>query len=212
MTVNHREKMKKLLTVFAVLFISGCTLPHFPDSNDVVRAETVFNREVFSRGGRAVVVIEEQNDIASDIKLHGKLVLSALDGRIYTLEPQKISVFMLEPGTYKIETFKLAGTSGYLSARINYGKRYRGGFSIADGEVVYLGKIDTRMLLSKATTLEKDNAQSRKEIITATSVKDDLSSLPPSFLAAVQQQTGKGLTTRLMRWNDTFQTGEKDHE
>lgn len=204
--------MKKLLTVFAVLFISGCTLPHFPDSSDVVRAETVFNREIFNRGGRAVVVIEEQNNIASDIKLHGKLVLSALDGRIYTLEPQKISVFMLEPGTYKIETFKLLGSSGYLSAHINYGKRYRGGFSIADGEVVYLGKIDTRMLFSKTTAHEKNNGQNRKEIVTVTSVEDALSSLPPSFLAAVQQQTGKGLTTRLMRWNDTFLTGEKNNE
>lgn len=201
--------MKIPLLLSVLLFASGCALPHFPDNGDIVRAETVFNREVFNRGGRAVVVIEEQNNVASDIRLHGKLVLSALDGRIYPLEPQKISVFMLEPGTYRVENFKLSGSSGYLSAHINYGTRYRGSFSVADGDVVYLGKINTRMLFSKASA---HNDNRRKEVVTVTSVEDALTSLPASFLAAIQQQTGKGLTPRLMHWQDTFLTGEKNDE
>lgn len=199
--------MKTLPALIAVLFLFGCTLPHFPDNNDVVRAETIFNREVFNRGGRAVVVLEEQNNIASDIKLHGKLVLSDLNGRIYMLEPQNISVFMLDPGTYTIQNFKLFGTSGYFSAHINYGSRYKGSFSIADGEVVYLGKINTRMLFALATADDKDNR--RKEVITTTAVENNLTSLPTAFLATIQQQTGKGLTPRLMNWHDTFLTGEK---
>lgn len=200
--------MKKFLAVFAVTFIFGCTLPHFPDNSDINKAETIFNRETFSRGGRAVIVIEEQNNIASDIKLHGKLILSDLNGRTYTLEPQKISVFMLDPGTYTIKTFKLFGTSGYFSAYINYGSRYRGKFSIADGEVIYLGTINTRMLFSKTSAY--DNNRKSKEVVTMTTVEDNFSSLPNSFLAAIQQQTGKGLTPRLMNWRDSFLTGERD--
>lgn len=200
--------MNKLLAFFAVLSLSGCTLPHFPDDNDVVRAETIFNSEVFKRGGRAAVVIEEQNNIASDIKLHCKLVLSDLNGRIYTLEPQKISVFMLDPGTYTIKSFKLVGSSGYFSAHINYGSRYQGHFSIADGEVVYLGKINTRMLFSK--TVAHNTDKRRKEVITTTSVENTLAALPDSFFSAIQQQTGKGITLRLMHWKDTFLTGEKN--
>lgn len=202
--------MQRLLTFLIALFVSGCTLPHFPDDGDIVRAETVFNQEVFNRGGKALIVLQEKNNIPSSIKLHGELTFIALNNRNYTLAPQNISVFMVDPGTYVIKSFRLTGISGYMSALVDYGNRYRGSFSVGDGDVVYLGKLNTRTLFSKATINELH--QNRKEVVTVTTVENDLAELSPSFLGMIQQQTGRGLTYRPLVWHDTFSGGEKNEE
>lgn len=193
--------------LFIALFISGCALPHFPNESDLTKAETVFNSEVFSRGGKAAVVIEEHNDITSSIPLHGELIVTDLSGRDYTLDMKNISVFMLDPGTYTVKSFRLFGKDGYFSAHINYAQRYRGGFNIADGEVIYLGKINTSTIFTQKNS---SNSNIRQEIVTSTAISDSLSDLPSSFLGLIQQQTGRGLTTRLIRWRDTSVTGENN--
>ena len=42
-----------------------------------------------------------------------------------------------------LEEFELYGRSGYLSAHINYEKRYKAYFAVAPEDVVYIGKIKT---------------------------------------------------------------------
>lgn len=201
--------MFKVVFFLILFFISGCAF-HIPNADDVIKAETTFNRDIFKRGGKALVIIEEENNVPSSIKLHGKFTFINQEGRHFIFEVKDMGIFMLDPGTYVLEEFELYGRSGYLSAHINYGKRYKAYFAVAPEDVVYIGKIKTNTLFSKTNI--PDMQQQKKKVITITSLSEDFSSLPTAFLGAIQQQTDKGIEPRAMRWIDTLLTGENKNE
>ncbi len=201
--------MFKIVFFLIFFLINGCAF-HIPNANDVIRAETTFNRDIFMRGGKSLIVIEEDNNVPSSIKLHGRFTFINQEGRRFVFDVQNIGIFMLDPGTYILENFELYGRSGYLSAHINYGKRYKAYFAVAPEDVVYIGKISTNSIFSKNDITEKQ--QQKKKVVTITNINEDISSLPTAFLGAIQQQTNKGLEPRLMRWIDTLITGENKNE
>ena len=201
--------MFRFIFFLILLFIAGCTF-HIPNADDVIQAETTFNRDIFKRGSKALVIIEEENNVPSSIKLHGKFTFINQEGRHFVFNVKNIGIFMLDPGTYVLEEFELYGRSGYLSAHINYGKRYKAYFAVTPEDVIYIGKIKTNTLFSKTNIVEMN--QQKKEVVTITSLITDISSLPTAFLGAIQQQTDKGLTPRPMRWIDTLLTGENKNE
>ena len=167
----------------------------------------VFNQDVFRRGGKAVIILQEKNDIPADIDLHGQLTFRDFEGKKYFLDVFGTSVFMLNPGIYKLENFKLCGNSGYWSTQIDYDKRYKAYFKISAGEVVYLGKLETQILLDQ--TPKEQKSLRRKEIVTVTKIKDEISSLPPAFLRAIQKYTKVPTTLRIMSWRDSFEKEAK---
>lgn len=201
--------MFKIVFFLIFFLINGCAF-HIPNANDVIKAETTFNRDVFKRGGKSLVIIEEENNVPSSIKLHGRFTFINQEGRRFIFDVQNIGIFMLDPGTYILENFELYGRSGYLSAHINYEKRYKAYFAVAPEDVVYIGKIKTNTIFSKTDIA--DMQQQKKKVITITNISEDISSLPTAFLGAIQQQTDKGLEPRLMRWVDTLITGENKNE
>ncbi|MBQ8785655.1 MAG: hypothetical protein IJZ59_06420 [Alphaproteobacteria bacterium] len=201
--------MFKIVFFLIFFLINGCAF-HIPNANDVIKAETTFNRDVFKRGGKSLVIIEEENNVPSSIKLHGRFTFINQEGRRFIFDVQNIGIFMLDPGTYVLENFELYGRSGYLSAHINYEKRYKAYFAVAPEDVVYIGKIKTNTIFSKTDIA--DMQQQKKKVITITNISEDISSLPTAFLGAIQQQTDKGLEPRLMRWVDTLITGENKNE
>ncbi len=201
--------MFKIVFFLIFFLINGCAF-HIPNANDVIKAETTFNRDVFKRGGKSLVIIEEENNVPSSIKLHGRFTFINQEGRRFIFDVQNIGIFMLDPGTYILENFELYGRSGYLSAHINYEKRYKAYFAVAPEDVVYIGKIKTNTIFSKTDIA--DMQQQKKKVITITNISEDISSLPTAFLGAIQQQTDKGLEPRLMRWIDTLITGENKNE
>lgn len=201
--------MRKLYFLLLASMLSGCTLPHFPDSNDIAAVEFTFNPEVFSYGGKAVIVIQEKNNIPSSIKLHGKLTFTDYDGKEHTFNVDGTSVFMLNPGIYTLKNFTLYGRSGYWSTHVDYGNRYRGHFNIAAGDVIYLGCLNTHTISSGEEKQHPDTNKKTQEIVTVTSITNDINVLPTRFLSALQRQTGSGLTPRLLLWTDTFADKEQ---
>ena len=191
--------------------LTGCVAPHFPDRQDIAAVELTFNPEIFNRGGKTMIVIQEQNNIPSNIKLRGRLTFSDYDGNSYTLNIHDTSVFMLNPGIYTLKNFTLYGQSGYWSTRIDYADRYRGHFNVAAGDVVYLGKLVTKTMFSGEKKHDSEQNKTTQEIITVTTVSDQLGELPLPFLSAIQKQTGSGLSSRLLSWHDTF-AKEVEHE
>ena len=187
------------------LLTGGCVGKRFPNKVDAQKVDMVFNQDIFSRGGKAVVIIEEENDIPANIKLHGQMTFSDYEGEKYILDIFKTSVFMINPGMYKLENFKLCGNSGYWSTQVDYEKRYKAHFNVAAGDVVYLGKLSTQILLDQ--TPKKQNSSNRKEIVTVTKVKDEMNTLPQGFLSAVTKFTGSSPVSRIMSWHDDFEKG-----
>ena len=183
-----------------MLLPCGCSLPHFPNRADAEFVDIIFNEDVFRRGGKGLIIIDEENDIPSEIKLHGLATFSDYEGKKYNFDINGASVFMLNPGEYKLENFKLYGKSGYWSSQVDYGNRYQAYFNIAVGDVIYLGKIETKILHDKL--LQGESAPNRKEIVTNSEVKDDFMSLPPAFWSAIYKYAGKGITTKIMSWKD----------
>ena len=200
--MNILQNRGRIWGFLFLVALGGCALPNFPNASDAKLVDITFNEEVFSRGSKAVVVIDEYNDIPSSIKLHGLLTISDYEENEYNLNVDGVSVFMLNPGTYKLKNFKLQGTSGYWHSRIDYKDRYDAHFNIVGGEVVYLGKLNTKMLSPQFN--QNQIANGRIEVITVTKVEDDLISLPMSFLGAIHKYTGKGLTSRIMTWRDSY--------
>lgn len=201
----------RIFCLLLTFLVSGCAMPHFPDQNDVATVELTFNPEVFSRGGKAVIVIQEQNNIPSGIKLKGKLIFSDFDGNDITLNIDGTSVFMLDPGIYTLKNFTLYGQFAYWSTRIDYSDRYRAHFNIAAGDVVYLGKLDTKTMFSGTKIHDTEQNKTTQEVITVTTLSDQMNELPLPFLSAIQKQTGLSLSPRLLSWHDTF-AKEVEHE
>ncbi len=195
--------MRRFYFLLLAFMLFGCATPHFPDQNDVATVEHTFNPEIFSYGGKAVVIIQEQNNIPSSIKLHGQLTFADYDGKQYTFDIDDTSVFMLNPGIYTLKNFTLYGRSGYLSTHVDYADRYHGHFNIATGDVVYLGCLDTQTISSGEEKQHPDTNQKSQEIITVTKLKNQIDTLPPRFLSALQKQTSSPLTVRLLSWVDT---------
>ena len=195
--------MRRFYLLLLAFILFGCATPHFPDQADVATVELTFNPEVFSHGGKAVIIIQEQNNIPSSIKLHGRLTFADYDGKKYTFDVDNTSVFMLNPGIYTLKNFTLYGRSGYLSTHVDYANRYRGRFNVADGDVIYLGCLDTKTISSGEEKQHHDTNQKIQEIITVTKIENKIDTLPPRFLSALQRQTSFPLHVRLLSWIDT---------
>jgi len=193
----------RIVYLLLAFILTGCTMPHFPDQADVRVVELTFNPEVFAHGGKAVIILQEQNNIPSDIKLHGRLTFTDYDGKEYTFNLSDTSVIMLDPGIYTLKNFTLYGQSGYWTTHIDYANRYRARFNIAAGDIIYLGCLNTQTMFSGEEKHQPENNQKSREIITATKLENKVDSLPSHFLSALQKQTSSPLKIRLLSWTDT---------
>ena len=185
----------------ALLWAAGCShFPSVPSDAMLARAENTFNAEVFSKGGKAVAVIEAENDIPSRYDLHAVLTFrNERTGETFDISVRNgRETVMLSPGDYTLEGFRIVGRERGAYTSIDFGKRYDASFSLEAGEVVYLGKVKTHAVLGKVVSRFFDDYT--RELRSASTVTDELKDMSPNYARLIEFHTGKKPSAKLMKW------------
>ena len=130
--------MKKILTVFlAAALLSSCASAN----------RHRFNQKVYDKGGKAYIVLGAGNNAShADIPVDNYFIFQNEKGeRIsFIIKNEETLSFIVNPGTYKLIKYYLFGEVNYFggikhSITINFTNYIEGGFSVKEGDALYLG-------------------------------------------------------------------------
>jgi hypothetical protein len=190
--------MKKILTVFlAAALLSSCA------SGNRFR----FNQKIYDKGGKAYIVLGAGNNAShADIPVNNYFIFQNERGErvSFTIGNEQTLSFIVNPGTYKLIKYYLFGEVNYFggvkhSITINFTNYVEGGFSVKEGDALYLGYVYTGIEDNAKNTWKRffNFSINPKDISYETQPQDRLNdALKEQF----DKESGKSVQKILLDW------------
>lgn len=205
---------KRLFCTGIMFLLCGCNMPSIPAKQTLVTTETTFSKEVFDKGGRALVIMEAYNNVPSSVLMNNYFKFQHPYYGEFLVEinnKENLAALMLVPGTYNLTNYYLHGYRGggnnSYSSTLDYKNKYAADFKVKPGEVVYIGKVDNKTVLGEWKGGFFSPA--KREAATNITVTDDSKKLSPNLLSQIELQTGKKLEVKLLNWHLNNQEEKK---
>lgn len=201
--------MKRFLLLTSVLLAAGCRIPQVPTPDMLINVETAFTPAVFAQGRKAAVIIEATNDLPADEPMLNNLTFkNRKTGELFFVSTTGREVLMISPGEYDLVKFVISGSTGSTGltfSEADMTPRYRASFSVKAGDVAYLGRIKTHVVMGKK---EYNNfGSSTQRIRSHTFLLNGIASLPADFIAKIERDTGKEPAPNLIEWRKNLSSG-----
>ncbi|MFV0626351.1 MAG: hypothetical protein ACK5N8_03250 [Alphaproteobacteria bacterium] len=211
-------KFKKIYLLASLLAVAGCNLYGVPSRSSLSDVERTYNDKVYAKGGKALVVVDSSNDFSRSFSVSAYLDFEDEKGNELTLRiPTQPTMIMLSPGTYKLKNHSYYGGKSYGNTYqfidLDFADRDAAEFTVKAGDVVYLGKIETKITnVRRRSSLMFFGAPSQgSDVDYVVSVTNNLSKTDPDFVKKVEEKTGKKVTVNLINWK-TNKVGEKNEK
>ncbi|MCL2335671.1 MAG: hypothetical protein FWC57_06360 [Endomicrobia bacterium] len=203
-----------LLIFTGLVCITGCFGPKSPDA---VTQETSGGYRVTDDGEKtAVIIAGAYNNIEiGEIKnFRERIEWSDEKNNLYSMDfsdegsPMYIKgrgniiyiAVKVRPGSYKLNGFKLRAWDAAGFYNIDFGQRYSAAFSVAGGDVVFVGILRTLFDKFSFSKFNNPGSSDIKLAVYLENGKDDLYKIK-NFYNLI---TSKEVKTSLMYWNDKY--------
>lgn len=197
--------MCRVLSVLCLmLLLAGCNIPHRVYHSSVVKVETTFDKDVFAKGGRGVVILGAMNTLPSQAQVNNYFTFSNPyygEFEVVVDNKEKVAAFMLVPGKYVLTNYKLYGYknigNGYIYTTLDYKDAYEAEFEVKSGEVLYLGEVNNQVLQSQSYW--KTFGQEKFKTASVLTVTDKYKEIPINQQNNYKYWTGKEVKTKLLK-------------
>ncbi len=198
--------MKRFFLFAIFLFAAGCHIPTVPSPDMLTIVETAFDPAVFAQGRKAAVIIEATNDLPSEDPMLNNLTFkNRRTGELFYVSTTGREVLMISPGEYDLVKFVISGSTGLTFSEADLTPRYRASFSVKAGDVAYLGRVKTHVVMGKK---EYDNfGPATQRVRSHTFLLNGIDSLPADFIGRIERLTGKKPTSNLIEWRKNASAG-----
>lgn len=198
--------MKRFFLFAIFLFAAGCHIPTVPSPDMLTIVETAFSPAVFAQGRKAAVIIEATNDLPSEDPMLNNLTFkNGRTGELFYVSTAGREVLMISPGEYDLVKFVISGSMGLTFSEADLTPRYRASFSVKAGDVAYLGRVKTHVVMGKK---EYDNfGPVTQRVRSHTFLLNGIDSLPADFIGRIERLTGKKPTSNLIEWRKNASAG-----
>lgn len=131
--------------LLSFVFLAGCNFQGIPDRKMLSYLEPRFSDEIYSKGGKAYVILDAYNNVPANFTVYNYFIFENENGEEFRVEVgAEPKVFMLSPGKYVLKNFSLYGSVSHgnttSSVDLDFDDKIEGEFTVGAGESVYLGK------------------------------------------------------------------------
>lgn len=164
---------------------------------------TNFDPETYSQSEMAYVVLGVKNNAATTISTSNYFYFQGSKGKVELILDNGVQTFMLPPGEYKLTKYGIydSVTTGNLTRTVDleFKNEINGRFTVAAGDVVYLGHVDFNITNVKKNSFKKffGFGSNASDVQYDTAVSDKMDSLNK---AKYEAEADAPLISNIMEW------------